>query len=171
MGTNRRGFTLIELMIVLAVIAITATLVIANMTTSRIAGNETSAIKGIRSSLEAMTAMRKLLVLDVNANGVGEYPTDMTQMATLAGELLIPMAAAANGANQYHGYAYSVFNDGGTGESAGYVFAAPTTAGVTGNREFAGGTDGRVYGAPVSTGQPGGWLPGVLAAPWTLVQE
>lgn len=170
-SVGRRGFTLIELMIVLAVIAITATLVIANITTSRIAGNETSAIKGVRATLEAMSTMKKFQILDADTDGLGEYPTDMTEMVSTAGDLLVPMANAANGTNAYHGYTYSVFNDGGSGEVAGYVFAAPVVPGVTGHRAFAAGTDGQTYGAPASAGQPGGWLPGVLAAPWTVVQE
>ena len=170
MKNSKSGFTLIELMIVLAIIAIAATLVIANLASSRKAGNETSAIKGCKASIEAMGTMKKLLILDADADGQGEYPTDMTQMQDTSLNLSVPMAAAADATQPYHGYLYSVSNDGGTGEDAGYVFCTPSLAGTTGNREFCSATDGQCYGAVSGTGDPSPYLPGQPAG-FVVIQE
>ncbi len=168
---KKKGFTLIELMIVLAIIAITATLVVSNLATSRKAGNETSAIKGCRAVLEAMATMKKLLLLDADADGVGEYPADMAEMQDTNGNLLVPMASQADLGLTYHGYQYQVTQDAAGGEDAGYVYAQPAAAGVTGDRTFAGATDGQVYGDPAGGPDPAPWLPGAPAGTWVIIQE
>ncbi len=67
------GFTLIELMIVIAIIAIIALIAIPNLLSSRLVANETSTIGTLRSIASAQAEFQARQVVDQDADGVGEY--------------------------------------------------------------------------------------------------
>lgn len=69
------GFTLIELMIVITIIAIIAAIAIPNLLASRISANETAAVATLRSLISAQAQFQATARADGNANGVGEYGT------------------------------------------------------------------------------------------------
>ncbi len=67
------GFTLIELMIVIAIIAIIALIAIPNLLSSRLVANETSTVGTLRSLASAEAEFQARQVVDQDADGLGEY--------------------------------------------------------------------------------------------------
>lgn len=67
------GFTLIELMIVVAIIAIIAAIAVPNMLAARISANETAAISILRTISTAQAQFQRAAYADEDRNGVGEY--------------------------------------------------------------------------------------------------
>jgi len=67
------GFTLIELMIVVAIIAIIAAIAIPNLLSARLRGNETAAIAALRTTNTQQEIFRGQAVVDQDSDGQGEY--------------------------------------------------------------------------------------------------
>ena len=67
------GFTLIELMIVVAVIAIVAAIAIPNMIAARMNANESAAIALLKQIATSQTQLKATALIDANNNGTGEY--------------------------------------------------------------------------------------------------
>ncbi|MCZ7647248.1 MAG: DUF2950 domain-containing protein [Planctomycetota bacterium] len=100
---SRAAFTLIELMIVVAIVAILAAIAIPNLLRSRMAANETAAIAACKAYGSAQEIYRRT---DYDGDGVLEYATDITGALSLyeltagSGDLALVDAAfaAAEGA-------------------------------------------------------------------------
>jgi prepilin-type N-terminal cleavage/methylation domain-containing protein len=67
------GFTLIELMIVIAIIAIIAAIAIPNLLSARLSSNETAAVATLRNIVSAQSQFQVTGRADENLNGIGEY--------------------------------------------------------------------------------------------------
>ena len=87
---QEHGFTLIELMIVIAIIAIIALIAIPNLLSSRLVANETSTIGTLRSLSSAEAEFQARQIVDQDADGLGEYGF----LQELAGSV-IPRGAAS----------------------------------------------------------------------------
>jgi type IV pilus assembly protein PilA len=129
---KQKGFSLIELLIVVAIILIIAAIAIPNLLKSRIAANEASAVGTVRTLNTAQVTYNASC--QQYANGIGELNTGTV---CAAGANIID-ATLATGSKS--GYNFAVKAPGTTNNGTiGTTFdvnADPITGGVTGVRHF-----------------------------------
>lgn len=162
MKKNQKGFSLIELLIVVAIILIIAAIAIPNLLRSKMAANEASAVGSIRTIVTA-----DITYSTTYGNQFAPALTDLGPVVgggaanCQAAGLLDPLLSGVNPASatpQKSGYQFTYTGTGAAtapvpagcaAGQAGFVIAAqPITQGTTGNRSFCADETGVLYDDP-----------------------
>jgi prepilin-type N-terminal cleavage/methylation domain-containing protein len=77
------GFTLIELMIVIAIIAIIAAIAVPNLLAAKLSANETAAIATLRSIVSSQAQISTVGKIDADGDGRGEFGTFLEMTGTV----------------------------------------------------------------------------------------
>jgi type IV pilus assembly protein PilA len=137
MRTNKeKGFSLIELLIVVAIILIIAAIAIPNLLRSKMAANEASAVGSMRTLNTAAVTF---------STSYGGYPGSLGVLGPVgtgvnASSALADLIDSVLSAGTKSGYSFSWSTgtaDAASGLYLNYaIFASPTSLGVTGQRYF-----------------------------------
>lgn len=134
---NQKGFSLVELLVVVIIIAIVAAIAIPSLLASRRAANEASAISSLRTIHSAQVTYFATAGTNTTYGTLALLgPTGVGAQSLIDGQL-------ASGTKSGYGFTLN------TGTGAYCALATPTTAGLlgTGNRWFGVGTQGVIFEA------------------------
>ena len=135
MKRTAKGFSLIELLIVVAIILIIAAIAIPNLLRSRIAANQASAVGSLRTlnTAEITYSSTYNTGFTTTMTYLAPDPTGNTPNATAAG--LID-SVLASGAKSGYNFAYSMGATDSTGRVNTYAFTAVPVSNNTGTNYY-----------------------------------
>jgi type IV pilus assembly protein PilA len=135
-GPSRAGFSLIELLITVAIILIIAAIAIPMLMRSRIAANEAAATDALRvvSSMNARYMITYQLGYSQDLKSLGPPPSGGQPSPTSAD---LVDSVVASGIKNGYSFVYTPLDPAGTGTPTGFTLQAnPVSPGQTGNRYF-----------------------------------
>jgi type IV pilus assembly protein PilA len=140
---NAKGFSLIELLIVVAIILTISAIAVPSLLRSRIAANEAAAVASIRTLTTAETAYAQTypsVGYTCTLSDLGPPPSGQALSSTGGG---IIDAVLASGVKQ--GYTLTLSNCTGTPQATYGSMAVPITPGATGVRSFCSDATGTIW--------------------------
>ena len=135
MRNKQKGFSLIELLIVVAIILIIAAIAIPNLLRSKMAANEASAVASLRTYNTSIVAYQTTYATDptTDMSQLGPATTPSSSAADLVDNLLGIAAPIKSG----YAFTYTPGTAASNGSVSTYtIIANPTTQNVTGQRTF-----------------------------------
>ena len=191
---KQKGFSLIELLIVVAIILIIAAIAIPNLLRAKISANESSAVGSVRNIVTAETSYNSsypqygfAVTLNLLGPGAGKLTCPAGGPTPTVGACLLDSALASSANSTKSGYDFEATGDNpGPPDPTtaivalnGFTAAAvPAVYNQTGVRTFCAGDDGVLRQNPNTAGGSGSglgksfdpWTTTCTVAPWIVLQ-
>ncbi|MCU0652546.1 MAG: prepilin-type N-terminal cleavage/methylation domain-containing protein [Candidatus Omnitrophica bacterium] len=126
---NRRGFTLVEIMIVVAIIALLAAIAIPNLLNARKTANEAAA----KANVHSLCTVAETYAASQSS---GSYPAALADLGQAGTSYCLDVAG---GNKTVQGYVYKC-----TSAATGYTFVATPNGVNNGTKTFTGTTGGQI---------------------------
>ncbi|MDK1021396.1 MAG: type II secretion system protein [Candidatus Hydrogenedentes bacterium] len=146
-----KGFTLIELMIVITIMSIIAAIALPSLLRTRMTANEGSAIGSMRTISSAQQQFQSAAIMPF-PSGMGQYAPDVATLAAQVPPFIDPVLGGGN----KQGFNFTTVGGGVDGGPSFVANGVPLAPGASGNRAFFADESGLItYAAGAGPAGPG----------------